>query len=49
MSENGSAEILFAGASRYGSQDAPWISVGKKYEFRLYSGQTAPIRWRLLW
>ena len=39
VSENGGPEILFAGESRYGSQDAPWISVGKTYEFRLYSGQ----------
>jgi hypothetical protein len=38
MSENGGPEILFAGESRYGSQDAPWINVGKTYEFRLYSG-----------
>ena len=38
VSENGGPEILFAGESRYGSQDAPWISVGKTYEFRLYSG-----------
>jgi hypothetical protein len=39
VSENGAPEILFAGESQYGSQDAPWIGVGKTYEFRLYSGQ----------
>jgi hypothetical protein len=38
VSENGGPEILFAGESRYGSQEAPWINVGKTYEFRLYSG-----------
>jgi hypothetical protein len=38
MSEDGGPEILFAGESRYGSQEAPWINVGKTYEFRLYSG-----------
>jgi hypothetical protein len=38
LSEDGGPEILFAGESRYGSQDAPWINIGKTYEFRLYSG-----------
>jgi hypothetical protein len=38
VSENGDPEILFAGESRYGSQEAPWIGVGKTYEFRLYAG-----------
>jgi hypothetical protein len=38
VSENGGPEILFAGESRYGSQEAAWIGVGKTYEFRMYSG-----------
>ena len=38
VSENGGPEILFAGQSRYGSQEATWIGVGKTYEFRMYSG-----------
>jgi hypothetical protein len=37
VSEEGGPEILFAGVSRYGSQEAPWIGTGKSYEFRLYS------------
>jgi len=45
VSENGGPEILFAGESRYGTQQAPWIGVGKTYEFRMYSGSN---RQRLL-
>lgn len=37
VSEDGGPEILFAGSSRYGSQEAGWIGKGKSYEFRLYS------------
>ena len=40
VSENGGPEILFAGDSQYGSQEANWINSGKSYEFRLYSGST---------
>jgi len=39
LSENGGPEVLFAGLSGYGSQEATWIDDGKTYEFRLYSGQ----------
>ena len=38
LSENAGPEILFAGESAQGAQDAPWISAGKVYEFRLYAG-----------
>lgn len=36
LSTDGSAEKLFA-HGEYGSQEAPWIAAGTKYEFRLYS------------
>jgi hypothetical protein len=39
VSEDGGPEILFAGTSRYGSQEALWIGAGKSYEFRLYAGE----------
>ena len=32
------AERLFAGESTEGSQEAPWITEGGTYEFRLYAG-----------
>ena len=38
VSENGSPEQLFAEGVE-GSQDAPWISTGTTYEFRLYEGK----------
>jgi hypothetical protein len=39
VSEDGGPEILFAGTSQYGSQEALWIGAGKSYEFRLYAGE----------
>jgi hypothetical protein len=32
-------EILFGGLAPHGSQAAPWISKGGKYEFKLYAGK----------
>jgi hypothetical protein len=38
VSIDGGPEILFAGQSTHGTQDADWIEAGAPYEFRLYAG-----------
>lgn len=42
MSVDGAPEALFASGSR-GTQDAPWISTGSEYEFRLYDSNVATL------
>jgi hypothetical protein len=38
VSIGGGPEVLFAGESTHGRQDADWIEPGTLYEFRLYAG-----------
>ena len=44
VSIGGEPEILFAGESLTGSQEATWIDRGVEYQFRLYAGRDHQVR-----